>query len=126
MDQIVKEKNEPIKEFSKPNSIVKARICTKSGKLAVKGTCDHDPRGSMIKTEYFALGTKPTKPCDIHVAIEICKKSGYPANSACPEGQLLRKIYITRPKGSKGITDDTQYQIPDLYVKYMCGLHTPE
>ncbi len=46
MDQIVKEKNEPVKDFSKPNNIVKARICTKSGKLAVKGICDHDPEAA--------------------------------------------------------------------------------
>ncbi|MBS7008547.1 transglycosylase domain-containing protein [Anaerostipes sp.] len=126
MDQIIAEKGESKKDFSMPKNIVKARICTKSGKLAVKGVCDHDPRGSTVKTEYFALGTKPNKPCDVHVAVDICKESGYPANSACPPDQLYRRIYITRPKGSRGTTDDSKYQIPDLYVKYMCGLHTPE
>ena len=126
MDQVVQEKKETKKDFTQPKNIVKAQICTKSGKLAVKGVCDHDPRGSTVKTEYFALGTKPTKPCDVHVAVDICKESGYPANSACPANQLYRKIYITRPKGSRGTTDDSKYQIPDLYVKYMCGLHTPE
>lgn len=126
MDQVVEEKKETKKDFTQPKNMVKAQICTKSGKLAVKGVCDHDPRGSTVKTEYFALGTKPTKPCDVHVAVDICKESGYPANSACPANQLYRKIYITRPKGSRGTTDDSKYQIPDLYVKYMCGLHTPE
>ena len=42
-----------------PNSIVSAKICTKSGKLAVEGLCDHYIGGDTTQIEYFAKGTEP-------------------------------------------------------------------
>ena len=41
------------KDFTKPDGIVTAQVCKKSGKLAIGGVCDCDPRGSMVYTEYF-------------------------------------------------------------------------
>ena len=40
MERIHAEKELPYKEFTVPDSIVTAKICTKSGKLAVEGVCD--------------------------------------------------------------------------------------
>ena len=37
------------KDFTKPDGIVTATVCKKSGKLAVGGLCDLDPRGSMVE-----------------------------------------------------------------------------
>ncbi|MBQ3773873.1 MAG: transglycosylase domain-containing protein, partial [Pseudobutyrivibrio sp.] len=45
------------KDFTMPDDIVAVQVCKKSGKLAIAGTCDHDPRGSMVYTEYFEKGT---------------------------------------------------------------------
>lgn len=43
--------------FSVPDSVETAVICRKSGKLAIPGVCDEDPRGDATYTEYFAKGS---------------------------------------------------------------------
>ena len=43
------------KDFDKPDGITTATVCKKSGKLAVAGLCDSDPRGSMVESEYFCF-----------------------------------------------------------------------
>lgn len=102
-------KNLPKKEFEKPDDIVTASICKKSGKLAVKGLCDADPRGSMIRTEYFAKGTQPTDTCDCHVRAKVCKETGKKAGVTCT---AVEKVYVKRPKGSEGSTSDSAYAPP--------------
>ena len=62
--------------FPVPSSVTTAQICRKSGKLAIPGVCDHDPRGSAVYTEYFAKGTVPTEVCDHHVQLTVCSESG--------------------------------------------------
>ena len=42
-----------------PDTIVSAKICTKSGKLAVEGLCDHYLGGNTVRVEYFAKGSEP-------------------------------------------------------------------
>lgn len=51
--------------FTKPDGIVTANVCRKSGKLPTSG-CYHDFRGSSVITEYFTAGTVPTADCDKH------------------------------------------------------------
>lgn len=127
MDQVViKKKENKSKDFKKASNVVRAKICSKSGKLALKGVCDHDPRGNMIKTEYFAKGTVPTQTCDTHVAVELCAESGYPVTDHCPAKGRTRRIYIVRRKNSVGVTDDTPYLLPRKYREYICGLHQNE
>ena len=123
MDQIIEAKGEKTTDFEMPDGIVKARICKKSGKLAISGVCDHDPRGSMITTEYFAEGTVPTQTCDTHVAVELCRKSNEPATSACPSEDRIRRVYIVRQKNAKGVTDDTPYLLPEEYQTESCRIH---
>ncbi|HIT89077.1 MAG TPA: PBP1A family penicillin-binding protein, partial [Candidatus Merdenecus merdavium] len=55
-----------------PSDIVKREVCKKSGKLALKGVCDHDERGNMVYTEYFQKGSEPKDYCDVHVSAKIC------------------------------------------------------
>ena len=57
--------------FAVPDSIETAEICRKSGKRAVSGVCNHDPRDAVY-TEYFAKGTAPTEVCDKHVEVTVC------------------------------------------------------
>lgn len=85
MAEIHRTKQLPDAEFEKPDSIVTADICTKCGKLAVKGLCDKAEGGSCIKTEYFAKGTVPTQVCDCHVKVDICTKSKKLATDYCDE-----------------------------------------
>lgn len=123
MNQIIETKGEETKDFEMPDGIVKAQICKKSGKLAIPGVCDHDPRGSMITTEYFAEGTVPTQTCDTHVAVELCSESNEPATSSCPAEDRVRRVYIVRQKNAKGVTDDTPYLLPEEYQTESCHIH---
>ncbi len=77
-------KNLAYKNFTQPSSIVTATVCKKSGKLAVPGVCDCDPRGSQVYTEYFEEGTEPTEYCDKHYLGNVCIQSHMFANSECP------------------------------------------
>ncbi len=95
--------------FKAPAGIVSRQVCSKSGKLAVAGVCDHDPRGSMSYQEYFVEGTEPTEVCDRHVGITICKKSGLRATEKCPETET--KVYMSLDKSASGNTDDSRYEL---------------
>ena len=123
MNQIIQTKSEKTKNFSKPSNIVKAKICKESGKLAIKGVCDHDPRGNCIITEYFEKGTVPKQTCDTHVAVEICKKTDKLANKKCPKSERIKKVYIVRKNGSHGKTADTKFLIPKKYQSNSCTMH---
>lgn len=112
------------REFVQPEGIVTAAVCKKSGKLAVNGLCDCDPRGSMVETEYFAAGTVPTEYCDHHVSATICTASGLLANEFCPEDTRQAGIYIV---GGSGDSDDGQYMLPAALAQdNYCTVHTAE
>lgn len=113
------------KEFSVPEGIVTASICKKSGKLAVPGLCDHDPRGSMISQEYFAKGTVPTEVCDVHVKATMCIVSGKLASDYCPPEVRTEQIYIVRPEGNTGGTADSPYEMPTELSGSICDMHGP-
>lgn len=111
-------------KFKKNSSITKATICTKSGKLAVSGLCDRDPRGSMVSTEYFAAGTVPTEECDVHVKAIICNKSGQLVSRYCPTYDQLAAIYMIPPKTASKESADYPYFIPANLGNVMCQYHT--
>lgn len=121
------------KDFDKPEGIVTATVCKKSGKLARSGLCDCDPRGSQVITEIFAEGTVPTEYCDTHVRANICALSGAIAGENCPfvqqSGQVFivrpNSSYITRPDGSKtkGYTADSPYELSSSAIAAGCPLH---
>ncbi len=96
MERIHAEKELPYKEFTIPDSVVTAKICTKSGKLAVNGVCDHAEGGSTVRTEYFAKGTVPLEKCDVHIKASICDESGKLAGPGCPTGDVMEKILLVK------------------------------
>lgn len=98
--------------FTVPDSIETTEICRKSGKLAIPGVCNHDPRGDATYTEYFAKGTAPTDMCDTHVRATVCSSSGLLPGTWCPKTTLIR---IAIPAGETGTTDDTPYAMPTKY-----------
>lgn len=112
------------KDFDYCNEVTSCYICRKCGKLAVKDLCSKDPRGSMIRAEYFASGTQPTEKCDCHTKVTVCKDSGLPASEYCPKESTKTKVYITRPKDSKGTTADSKYELPDGFKDKVCDVHT--
>ncbi|MCI8326730.1 MAG: PBP1A family penicillin-binding protein [Lachnospiraceae bacterium] len=120
--QRVNEGLEP-KDFEQPSGIVTATVCKKSGKLAVSGICDCDPRGNQAYTEYFASGTVPTEICDHHVQATICTISGMIANEFCPEETKQTGIYII---GGSPNSDDGAYLFSEGLSDSICTLHTAE
>ena len=102
--------------FPVPSSVTTAQICRKSGKLAIPGVCDHDPRGSAVYTEYFAKGTVPTEVCDHHVQLTVCSESGGLATEYCPE--KTTRTFMVIPEGESGGTDDSKYRSPGT-----CTIH---
>lgn len=125
----------PRKEFEKPAGLVRAPICTESGKLAVTGLCNRDPRGSTIRQEYFAKGTVPTETCDVHIKHTMCSASGLFANKYCPTADKYTKVYIKRPDPLVPSTwdphkppriQDRKYELPYSMVGEYCHIHGPQ
>ena len=95
--------------FTVPDSVERASICRKSGKLAISGVCEHDQRGNAVYTEYFAKGTVPTEVCNTHVKVTVCETSGLLADEFCPK---VERIHMAIPAGAEGSTDDSEFAIP--------------
>lgn len=104
--------------FRMPEGITKCQICRKSGKRAVEGLCDADPRGSAAYSEYFAEGTVMSSFCDIHVKAAVCVESQGAATEFCPETE--ERVFLEVPEGA-GETEDSRYAIPQP-----CPLHQEE
>ena len=103
--------------FIPPEDITTAVICRKSGKLAVSGICDQDPRGNATYTEYFAKGTVPTEVCDKHVVVTVCSASGQKPTVFCPTKRTM--VCLALPQNETEVTDDSFYGIPGD-----CTIHT--
>ena len=110
------------REFTQPAGIITSAVCKKSGKLAVSGLCDTDPRGSMVETEYFADGTVPEEYCDHHVSATICEASGLLANEFCPAETKHTSVYMVDGSGDSG---DGAYLLPGALAQgNYCTVHT--
>lgn len=112
-------KNLTVVDFQKPDSIVSANICTKSGKLAVEGVCDHALGGSTVRTEYFAKGTVPTEKCDVHTKLSLCTESNLLATNTCPSTKDV--IYLLKTETNP--TEDTPYIMPEGLDQRKCTIH---
>ena len=117
MERIHTQKGLETKDFEKPDSIIAAKIWTKSGLLATED-CSHAHGGSTVKTEYFAKGTLPNGKCDAHVKVRICKESGLIATDFCPEADIEEVVYLVKDETSP--TRDT----PNLLPSNECDIHT--
>lgn len=119
MERIHEEKDLETKSFTMPDSIVSAKICTKSGKLAVEGLCDHYIGGNSVKVEYFAKGTEPTEKCDVHVKATICTESKRLATNNCPSSTVKEAVFLSKTETGK--TYDTPYVLPTKSCKIHNG-----
>lgn len=105
------------KNFEQPANIVSVNICTQSGKLPTE-LCNHDPRGSTIRKEFFVQGTQPTEFCDAHVELDICTITNKIANEYCPKDSVAKRVFIKReppydPSKHGGVVpSDYQYTAP--------------
>ncbi|WP_081667563.1 transglycosylase domain-containing protein [Butyrivibrio sp. MB2005] len=69
----------PAATFEKPDSVITATVCSRSGKAPIAGLCD-----GVLMSEYFEEGTVPTESCDVHYAGTICQFDNVPATDTCP------------------------------------------
>lgn len=121
--------NLPTGTFEKPDGIVELQVCSQSGKLAVPGLCDSDPRGSQVITEYFSEDNQPTETCDVHKKITVCNDSGQIASASCPS--TTTKIVIKKAASDILNSSDTtkypvldeQYAVTDDYLNKICTIH---
>lgn len=111
-------KDLPSARFEKPNDIVNSSICKDSGLLAGEN-CSSDPRGSRVYSEMFAKGTVPSKTCNVHVKLKICKQTGKIATEFCKD--VEEKVFITREDNANWQSaSDAQYMAPTEN----CDIHT--
>lgn len=120
MERIHSELELETKSFTMPDSIITAKICTKSGKLAVEGLCDEYLGGNTTKVEYFAKGTVPTEKCDVHIRATICKESNALATEYCPPKKLKEGVFLIKTETDK--TNDTPYILP-VGANANCPIH---
>lgn len=112
-----------VTQFKEPEGIVRASVCTMSGK-SPNEFCTGDPRGTVI-TEIFVKGTEPTEACDAHVEVEICTESNMLANEFCPEEtrEKVVRVQTTPPYDPEShggvIPSDMQYRVPSK----TCDIH---
>lgn len=108
-------KGKEAKQFTVPSSVVKAEVCTVSG-LAATDACRQYGQGKVIQ-EYFAVGTVPTKTCDIHKLVEVCEVTGKIATEYCPKKTVS---FITRNFVPNVKPADWKYMAPTE----TCDQHT--
>ena len=84
-------------KFKKPANIVKKKICTASGKIAVKGICDK-AKSSGVRKEYFVLGTEPQENCDIHVRYAYIKGTNQLADDSTEKKDIEYRIVEQKSK----------------------------
>lgn len=109
------------KEFKMPSGIITADVCKKSGMPVKEGVCIHDPRGSMLTTEFFAEGTVPEDECVHHASVRVCASSGMLAGPYCPGGSYASAVRII---GGSADSEDGPY----LYTGSLatCTVHTSQ
>ncbi|WP_408071981.1 PBP1A family penicillin-binding protein [Butyrivibrio sp. JL13D10] len=71
--------NLPSTTFEKPDSVITATVCARSGKQPIGGLCD----GTLL-SEYFEEGTVPTESCNVHYSGTVCQSDRLPASELCP------------------------------------------
>lgn len=122
MDKAIWKKDYEYKNFPSASNIVSRTICTESGLLAVDGVCNtKDYR--CARTEYFEKGTAPTKKCDLHTKVVICKESELPAGKYCPETCKKEKVYLLKEEKYGTSTWDTEHILPKKFKKETCDKH---
>lgn len=89
----------------RPENVVEAVICEKSGFLATQ-TCKNY---RTTRTEYFVSGTEPIQTCPYHSSAKVCTESGLLATKKCPRtrsvygrGEYINKDNLWKTKSYYG------------------------
>lgn len=75
--------------------LVKATTCAVSGQLATEA-CYNDASGRGVITDWWAKGTVPQVPCQMHAAQSVCAETGQIATPYCPN-PLTKGVVVIPP-----------------------------
>lgn len=108
-----------------------ARICSKSGLLAIDGVCDAEGSNSIVYEEYFAEGTAPTEYCNCHVKVSVCTESEELAGDYCPDDLIEERVYMlldpsllsNAENGDAFTTYDELFLMPAGLADSLCTVH---
>lgn len=94
-------------EFEMPDTVVKATVCSKSGKLASSGCRE--------VTEYFAKSEVPTDYCEDHtwIPVNICSECGLRATSQTPEEYVYTDYFSDYDEIPSGYCQHTSSDADD-------------
>lgn len=116
----------PRESFKEPDDIVRASVCTISGKIPTS-KCSR----SHVKTEIFAKGHEPTQSCDMHVSVKIDITTNKLATSNCP-ASFVRYKSVTQvnppynPANFGGILpEDYSLRAPSQYCNVNHSISKP-
>ncbi len=109
--------------FLNSSDIESAQICSKSGLLAIDGTCNHETSNSTVYTEWFEKGSTPTQYCNRHAKINICTESHMQAGELCNKTKETVYLIIDPKNLSEPKTEDSKHALPDHLLKSICTLH---
>lgn len=76
-----------------PEGLTWVTLCADSG-LLPNEYCSKDPRGSRLVTDLCAVTDVPTKRCDRHVQLTVCKESGGIATPFCTDTE--KRVFLVR------------------------------
>ncbi len=101
------EESKPIiNENESTLGLLQRTVCPISGKLATDA-CIHyrNSREEFNKfktiTDWFSYASVPTKPCDIHATLSICKESGCVAGKYCDPENIEQRTYVLLRPGNQ-------------------------
>ncbi len=110
-------KGKAAKQFDKPKTVVRAEVCTVSGLAPTEACRKYEKK--VVKYEYFATGTVPTKSCDIHKLVDVCEVSGKLVREFCPKETVKTISVITRNFVPRTKPADWKFMAPTE----LCDVH---
>ncbi|MCC6177909.1 MAG: PBP1A family penicillin-binding protein [Chloroflexi bacterium] len=81
----------PPRDFVRPEGVVEQEVCQLSGLLPT-------PDCPKRVTELFAASDRPSRPDDLHRAVDVCKVNGKLAFDAVPANARERKVFVVFPE----------------------------
>ena len=89
--------NQPIRTHSAASmGLIQVEVCGISG-MVPTDACRNDISGYPTNTDYFASGTEPVLPCNMHRMVRLCTISKRIPTASCTSTQYYGVIYL--PEG---------------------------
>ena len=117
------EESKPIiSETRETLGLMQRTVCPVSGKLSTDACVHYQDLNKKFRlvTDWFSYATVPTEPCDMHVTLSICKRSGCVAGAACDPDDIAERTFVLLRPGNPfyDLDDDVLKKIfSDTWVR---------